>query len=234
MEFPAGGWTGIYPGTVGLQMMAYDGRQGGLDFAAHDPQDHLKAIEYFCEADGVRLMIKTFCDGPTAGWSLPFPMVLGVFEGDWHAAAERYRAWYESAPLNRPAKLASRQDLPDWQLDSPVVVGFPIRGQKDTGGMDVNPEYFPLQNALPYLARVSERANSRVMTLLMHWEGTAPWAPPYVWAALRGGGGLPRLRRRPPCPARPGGGVLQRHRLYHAKRLPGGLRQNCGVPAAGL
>ena len=186
MEFPAGGWTGIYPGTVGLQMMAYYGPQGGLYFAAHDPQDHLKAIEYFCEADGVRLMIKTFCDGPTAGWSLPFPMVLGVFEGDWHAAAERYRAWYESAPLNRPAKLASRQDLPDWQLDSPVVVGFPIRGQKDTGGMDVNPEYFPLQNALPYLARVSERANSRVMTLLMHWEGTAPWAPPYVWPPFGG------------------------------------------------
>ena len=60
MEFPAGGWTGIYPGTVGLQMMAYYGPQGGLYFAAHDPQDHLKAIEYFCEADGVRLMIKTF------------------------------------------------------------------------------------------------------------------------------------------------------------------------------
>ncbi|MDG0813791.1 DUF6259 domain-containing protein [Cohnella rhizosphaerae] len=107
-----------------------------------------------------------------------FNMVLGVFHGDWHQAAELYRRWFEQG--STPPRIADNPELPAWYRESPVVVTYPVRGVKDTGSMDPN-EYFPYVNAIPHLERLSERFDSKVMALLMHWEGSAPWAPPYIW-----------------------------------------------------
>ena len=42
-------------------------------------------------------------------------------------------------------------------------------------------EYYPYTNALKYLKTLAENTDSKILAMLCHWEGSAPWCPPYVW-----------------------------------------------------
>jgi len=186
MGYPSRAWEGCYPGACSMQFMAYYDNNGGLYFAAHDDKSNLKEIEYYGTEYGIRLQYCLFPGGFGKGvYKMDYNMVIGVFKGDWYDAAEIYRNWYEKSKILKPLKLKVNKQIPAWISDSPVVVIYPVRGTKDTGDMTPN-EYFPYSNALPYLKRLSEKINSRIMALLMHWEGTAPWAPPYVWPPFGG------------------------------------------------
>ncbi|BBI31588.1 DUF6259 domain-containing protein [Cohnella abietis] len=184
--YPSRGWEGIYPGPCPTQFMAYYNEQGGLYIGAHDEQANVKSIEFREYDDGVRLQFRLFAEGFGRGtYRMNYPMVLGVFQGDWCDAASLYRDWYQSSTARKAPKLEHNPDIPQWLLDSPVIVTYPVRGTKDVGNMDPN-EYFPYSNAIPDLKRLSKAFDSKVMALLMHWEGTAPWAPPYVWPPFGG------------------------------------------------
>ena len=41
--------------------------------------------------------------------------------------------------------------------------------------------YYPYSNILPYVDELAEKLESRIMPLVMHWEGSAPWSNPYIW-----------------------------------------------------
>jgi hypothetical protein len=177
------GWIGIYPSSAQMQFMAYYSSEAGLYMATHDDQFNVKGIEY-CRAgeNGIKMEYHLFAEGAGKGkYKLPYDMVIGTFEGDWHDAADIYRSWSESSEIPRPTKIANNKDLPDWYFESPVVVTYPLRGEHDMddGTMPPNALY-PYTNALPHLENLSDAFDSKVMSLLMHWEGSAPWAPPYA------------------------------------------------------
>lgn len=185
-NYPSRGTAGIFPGAVPTQFMAYYEDRGGLYFGAHDDAGNVKCIEYYPAAGGIRLQFRLYPEAFSGGtYRMTYDMVLGVFEGDWHDAAEIYRSWFERFSRAKPTPIEENDALPAWYGDSPVVVTYPVRGRQDMDVMTPN-RLFPYAAALPHLDRLSEALGSRVMALLMHWEGTAPWAPPYVWPPYGG------------------------------------------------
>ena len=195
IEYPNPGWCGYYPGGAAFQFMAYESGGSVLYFGSHDPKHTTKEIEYRRDVAGVQLIQKVYLDAAAAGkHTLAYPLVLAVLEGDWHAAADRYRNWVEG--VNTAIRITERNDLPSWIEDSPIFVTYPVTGQGHHSGMTSPNEFFPFVRALPALEKLGQDLDSRLMVLLMHWEGTAPWAPPYVWPPLGGEAGLKEFGSR--------------------------------------
>lgn len=179
--YPSLGCYSVFPNMICSQMMAYLWDDMGLYVGAHDPQRGVKAIDFYEEGEGITLQIRLFC-GVDFGepYAPDFPIVWSVTESTWESAADRYRAWFEGALPADVRRINENPDLPAWYEDSPLVVSYPIRGVHDTDEMTPNALY-PYTNALPLIDCLRAVTESRILVLLMHWEGTAPWAPPYVW-----------------------------------------------------
>lgn len=184
-EYPSMGIMGMYPGIVETQFMSYITEGKNLYIASHDKNDYLKGIDFYRYGDGIKLQFRHYC-GVDFGqdYVMEYPMVIKLFDGDWYDATEIYRTWFEEnndgfIPINENSK------LPEWYGESPVVITYPVRGLHDTDIMNPNKMY-PYINAMPHIERLEKELGSKIMVILMHWEGTAPWAPPYVWPPFGG------------------------------------------------
>ena len=186
-EYPGVGLCGVFPAVVETQFMAYYDDICGLYFAAEDASRSYKGCDFYPVENGVKLQFRLY---PGVGWNVEsfgfdYPIVTDFFKGDRNDACELYRTWFEN---NLPEGLQPAEqsaDLPEWYFDSPLIVTYPVQGIHDMDVPEPN-RLFPYENALPYLEGIAKETDSRVMSLLMHREGTAPWAPPYVWPPLGG------------------------------------------------
>ena len=192
-EYPCKGTMGVYPAIVETQFMAYYNEHSGMYIASHDKDDNLKGINFLREAGGVKLEFRHFSGANLGeGYTMDYPMVIEFFKGDWYDAAEIYRSWFESQKKSEFVPILQNKKLPKWYGDSPVVITYPVRGRHDTDVMTPN-KLFPYVNVMPHVERFEKVFNSKVMVLLMHWEGTAPWAPPIVWPPYGGEEELKKL-----------------------------------------
>lgn len=192
-EYPCSGIMGVYPAIVETQFMAYYNERSGMYFAAHDKNNNLKGINVHRQNGGVKLEFRHFtgCDFD-GSYEMPYPMIIKFFKGDWNDACEIYRSWFYSLEKSEFIKIEDNKKLPAWYSESPVVITYPVRGKHDADVMNPN-KLFPYINVLPHVKRLEEAFNSKIMVLLMHWEGTAPWAPPIVWPPYGGEEELKKL-----------------------------------------
>jgi hypothetical protein len=180
-RYPSKGCFSVFPNMICSQMLAYLWEDVGLYIGAHDSKRGPKEIILRSDSENLTLGFRLFCGIGFGERYLPdFPVVFTVTDSRWESAAERYREWFESDLPIGVKKTADNHLLPDWYSDSPLVVTYPVRGLHDTDEMKPNKMY-PYTNALPALTRIKEACHARLLVLLMHWEGTAPWAPPHVW-----------------------------------------------------
>ena len=178
-----GGYCGITPGAATMQYMAFFSGDQFIYYAAHDEKCNLKDFEYrFIDDNHVEFLCKLY-PGGCKNYEMDYDMVIGCFAGDWQDAAEVYRTWLESSNMLLPPKLSERTDLPAWLEESPVTMLYPVRGTKDSDRDEqMAPNcYYPYTNILPVLDMYADKLKSKMLPLLMHWEGSAPWATPYIW-----------------------------------------------------
>ena len=190
-------WSGIYslyPSYCQMQFLAAYKNGKGVYFSAVDDRHTLKQVDWERAGDGtVRLSLLTFCGdlADDGAWRPAFHYVLRAYEGDWMDACEIYRDWVRTLPdfQAQPAR-------PKWMCDSPVNLIYPVRGEGlDNLPRDMAPNcYYPYVNAMSAVEKYGKLLDSRIMALLMHWEGTAPWAPPYVWPPYGGEEELAKFR----------------------------------------
>ncbi len=185
-EYPSLGCYSLFPNMISAQMMAYLWDDAGLYLGAHDPDRGVKAIDFYRDGNDIIMQMRLFC-GVDFGeaYVMEHPIVWSAIDHRWESAAELYRTWFESSLPSRVKKIRDNRELPEWYEDNPLVVSYPVRGIHDMDEMAPNALY-PYTNALPLLEDIRKATESRLMVLLMHWEGTAPWAPPYVWPPFGG------------------------------------------------
>jgi len=172
----------FYPGATQMQFMAALSPcgDGGVYFGAHDPQHGTKAFEPRIVEGKIEMSIRVFC-GDARNFAGDYEMVMAPFAGDWMDACDCYRAWLETSGMLPP-----KGRFPQLVDASPIILIYPVCGTGDDKGDMTTNEYFPYMRALPAVRKLAQELDSKVMALLMHWEGTAPWAPPYVWPPLGG------------------------------------------------
>ena len=185
--YPPKGCYAVFPNMIFSQFLAYLWDDAGLYIGAHDPDRAVKGIDYVSEGNGVSLRIRLFC-GTEYGeaFRTDYPIVWAATGSRWESAAERYRAWFAEHLPPRVRKIAENPNLPAWYRDDPLVISYPVRGSYDSDEMRFNDLFFPYGNALPLIDELRGITGNRILVLLMHWEGTAPWAPPYVWPPIGG------------------------------------------------
>lgn len=185
-SYPSHGIYSVFPNMVFCQMLGYIFDDAALYIGAHDLRRAPKVFDFFEEGDGVTMQTRLYLGGDFGcGYSMDYPIVWSACEGRWEAVAEEYRAWFEANLPPRVKKIKENPTLPAWYEDSPLVVSYPVRGRHDTDVMEPNALY-PYTNGLPLIKEVKKATDAKILTLLMHWEGTAPWAPPYVWPPYGG------------------------------------------------
>lgn len=194
-EYPSQGSFGVFPNMVCSQFMAYLFEGYGLYIGAHDEERGLKGIDYYAadEEKNLKTEIRLYSGKSYGEDFIPeYDIVYRFFDGAWQDGADIYKAWFYEHLPNGLKKVKDNKDLPEWYHDFPIILTYPVRGYHDMDEMTPN-ELFPYVNILPYVDKFSKATGARVMVLLMHWEGTAPWAPPYVFPPYGGEEALDKL-----------------------------------------
>ena len=148
-----------YPGFLSLQCIAYYADQGnGLYVACEDPGVARKRFVIAGAPGGeVDFTVAHQPADPAAQetrYVLPYEALLGVFQGDWITAAERYREW------------GTRQF---WAKESRLNRGLVPRWVLDTGMWTWNRGHSP--GVLPPAAALQKELGLPVRVLWHWWHG---------------------------------------------------------------
>ncbi|HAM09706.1 MAG: hypothetical protein A2X05_10430 [Bacteroidetes bacterium GWE2_41_25] len=97
----------------------------GLYFATHDSKAYVKKFGYDVDEENRSLTygIKNYPEGmgfpgSESSYTMPYEVVIGVYEGDWITASKIYRNWAINQKWCLKGTLSKRTDIPKWYLNT--------------------------------------------------------------------------------------------------------------------
>jgi hypothetical protein len=173
--------TGPYPGGMSAQLMAYYGKPAGLYMATHDSAGHPKSFGVSRREDALIFSYThRFPEEKGKGWTMPYDFVLGTFSGDWHDAADIYKAWAQKQ-FWCARTIAQRDDVPAWVKESPVFHTLAARAQSKEKG-----HYNSLPILPAHVRSFNEALKSKECAMIMAWEKNGPWVAPHYFPPFGG------------------------------------------------
>lgn len=183
VDYPSNSAYHIFPNMISSQFMTYICHERGIYFGMHDESRTPKHIDFHVVDGALETIMSVFANVDYGeDYHMDFPSVLLFFEGDYFDGCEIYRKWFYGHKPNGLKTIKEKYDeYPNWYHLSPIVLTYPVRGKSDSDKEMLPNGLYPYTNALPIVDYISKSTESHVMVILMQWESTAPWAPPYVW-----------------------------------------------------
>ena len=183
VDYPSEGLFHVFPNMISSQFMTYICNKKGMYFGMHDTGYTPKHIDFHVVDDSLQTVMGTFTNcNYGEDYKMDYPSVLLFFEGNCFDGCELYRKWFYEHKPKRLKTIKERYDeLPHWYHESPVILTYPLVGKSDYDTEMLPGGLYPYTNALPLVDYIAKETDSKVMVILMQWESTAPWAPPYVW-----------------------------------------------------
>lgn len=113
------GWADYPGGGKSMQFEAYcpgDAGGGGLYLATEDPACCRKTALVSARGDAFSYAVRHYPPnmGNETAYEVPYPVVTGVFSGDWWDAARVYRRWALRQPWSAAGPVRGRSSVPDW------------------------------------------------------------------------------------------------------------------------
>lgn len=183
IDYPSRGIWFVFPNMISSQFMAYCLNDGGVFLGMLDEERTPKHIDFRYDNECIKLQMRTFTNvNYGEDYAMNFPCVLETFRGNYYDAFDIYRTWFKShLPLNLKTIAERYDEFPKWYHEAPLIITYPVCGTKDAD-LEMKPgKLYPYTNALPVINDFAKKTNSKIMALLMQWEKSAPWAPPYSW-----------------------------------------------------
>lgn len=183
VDYPSYGISYVYPNMISSPFMAYIVNGKGIYFGMHDPSftpKHTDVREY---QNALKTEMSVFANANYGeDYEMNFDSLMIFFEGDFYVACDIYRDYFYKTHRNNFKTIKEQYDeLPSWYHESPVVVTYPVLGGKDSDTKMEPGGLYPYTNGLEVIDRFHKETQAKMMVVLMQWESTAPWAPPYVW-----------------------------------------------------
>ena len=183
VDYPSEGLYYMYPNMVSSPFMSYIHNGTGIYFAMLDKESTPKHIDFRYFENVIKTEMAVFTNiNYGQSYEMNFDSVMLFFEGDYFDACELYRNWFYENNGKKLKTIKERyNELPHWYHESPVIITYPLVGTKDFD-LEMKPGgLYPYTNGLSVMDYYGKQTDSKIMALLMQWESTAPWAPPYVW-----------------------------------------------------
>jgi hypothetical protein len=186
-----GGAVSQYPGSASVQLTAFYDATAGMRASALDGGGHRKSIGVERRGAGLALSL-THYTVIAAGhdFTLPYPVELATFHGDWEAAATEYRQWAVKQKWCRKRLDERIAELPAWLRDMPFFYTMSARGM----GADQQTTRYDL--IADHVEGYARRLASPVCAMVMAWEKHGAWVTPDYFPAAGGDEAFRALNQR--------------------------------------